>query len=68
VPRTRNLIKLYVLQALRDEPRIERVVKAEVRAEHDPPRDSVRIEIEARVLGQATPLNLVVPFSLGAGA
>lgn len=67
VPRTRNLIKLYVLQALRDEPRVERVLKADVRAEHDPPRDSVRIEIEARVLGQPTPLNLVIPFSLGAG-
>jgi phage baseplate assembly protein W len=67
VPRTRNLIKLYVLQALRHEPRIERVLNANVRAEHDPPRDTVRIEIEARVLGQPTPLNLVVPFSLGAG-
>ena len=67
VPRTRNLIKLYVLQALRDEPRIERVLRADVRAEHEPPRDVVRIEIEARVTGQATPLNLVVPFSLGVG-
>lgn len=66
VDRTRNLIKLYVLQALRAEPRIERVLKATVRAEHAPPRDTVRIEIEARVLGEATPLNLVVPFSLEA--
>ena len=68
VPRTRNLIKLYILQALRDEPRIERVLRATVRAEHDPPRESVRIEIEARVVGFAEPLNLVVPFSLGVGA
>jgi phage baseplate assembly protein W len=67
VPRTRNLIKLYVLQALRDEPRIERVVRTDVRAEHDPPRDTVRIEIEVRVTGQAEPLNLVVPFSFGVG-
>ena len=65
VPRTRNLIKLYVLQALRDEPRIERVLRADVRAEHDPPRDTVRIEIQARVVGEAVPLNLVVPFSFG---
>jgi phage baseplate assembly protein W len=65
--RTRNLIKLYVLQALRDEPRLERVLQANVRAEHDPPRDLVRIEIEARVLGAVEPLNLVVPFSLGVG-
>jgi len=65
VARTRNLIKLYVLQALRDEPRVERVVRADVRAEHEPPRDTVRIELQLRVLGQAAPLDLVVPFSLG---
>lgn len=65
VERTRNLIKLYVLQALRDEPRIERVLSAKVSAEHTPPRDSVRIELHVRVIGQPAPLNLVVPFSLG---
>ena len=64
VPRTRNLIKLYVLQALRDEPRIEKVLRAEVRPEHDPPRESVRIELEVRVIGVATPVNLIVPFFL----
>lgn len=64
VPRTRNLIKLYVLQALRDEPRIERVLDVQVRPEHQPPRDSVRIELTVRVLGQPAPLNLVLPFSL----
>jgi phage baseplate assembly protein W len=67
VERTRNLIKLYVLQALRDEHRIEQVLQVRVSAEHDPPRDSVRIEIQARVLGQVDPLNLVLPFSLGVG-
>ena len=64
VDRTRNLIKLYVLQALRDEPRIEKVLEVKVRAEHDPPRDSVRIEMTVRVLGEPAPLNLVLPFSL----
>jgi phage baseplate assembly protein W len=64
VARTRNLIKLYVLQALRDEPRIEKVLAVTVAAEHDPPRDSVRIEMTVRVLGQPAPLNLVLPFSL----
>jgi phage baseplate assembly protein W len=64
VERTRNLIKLYVLQALRDEPRIEKVLSLDVSAEHQPPRDTVRIEAQVRVLGQATPLDLVVPFSL----
>jgi phage baseplate assembly protein W len=64
VARVRNLIKLYVLQALRDEPRIEKVLSANVMAEHDPPRDTVRIELSVRVLDRATPLDLVVPFSL----
>ena len=67
VDRTRNLVKLYVLQALRDEPRIEKVLRADVKAEHTPPRDIVRIELSVRVTGEATPLNLVVPFNLGVG-
>lgn len=62
--RTRNLIKLYILQALRDEPRIEKVLRVTVGAEHTPPRDKVRIEIEVRLIGAPAPLNLVVPFSL----
>ena len=66
VERTRHLIKLYVLQALRDEARIEQVLSARVMAEHQPPRETVRIELELRVRGQAHPLNLVLPFSLGA--
>ena len=65
VERTRDLIKLYVLQALRDEPRVEKVLSAKVTAEHTPPRESVRIELEIRVRGEPSPLNLVVPFSLG---
>jgi phage baseplate assembly protein W len=64
VERTRDLIKLYVLQALRDEPRIERVLRAVVSAEHAPPRDTVRIVLDVRVTGVPTPLNLVIPFSL----
>lgn len=64
VERTRDLIKLYILQALRDEPRIEKVLKADVAAEHQPPRDSVRITLSVRLVRQAEPLNLVIPFSL----
>ena len=65
VDRTRHLIKLYVLQALRDEPRIERVLAVDVRAEHQPPRETVRITLALRVQGISQPLNLVLPFSLG---
>lgn len=64
VERTRDLIKFFVLQALRREPRIERVLHVQVRPEHLPPRDTVRIELRVRVLGESVPLNLVVPFSL----
>jgi phage baseplate assembly protein W len=64
VARTRNLVKLYILQALRDEPRIEKVLRATVRAEHEPPRDTVRVELSVRLVGVATPINLVIPFSL----
>jgi phage baseplate assembly protein W len=63
--RTRNLIKLYVLQALRNEPRIEKVLRAQVTADK-PPRDVVRIELTLRLIGVATPINLIVPFSLEA--
>jgi phage baseplate assembly protein W len=65
VDRTRHLIKLYILQALRDEPRIEQVLSAQVRAEHQPPRDTVRIELALRVRDLPHVLNLVLPFSLG---
>lgn len=68
VERTRNLIKLYVLQALRDEPRIEKVLRADVRADHDPPRETVRIELTIRPIGRQVPLNLVIPFMLEGGA
>ncbi len=65
IERTRNLIKLYVLRALRREPRIAKVLSLDVRAEHRPPRDTVRIEIEVQPLEFPSPLNLVVPFSFG---
>lgn len=64
VPRTRNLIKLYVLEALRGEPRISEIVSCKVYAPHDPPRDQVRIELVVRLIDAPNPLNLVVPFSL----
>jgi phage baseplate assembly protein W len=64
VERVRNLIKLYVLQALRREPRIERVLSATVSPDHDPPRSTVRIALSLRLIGEQAPLNLVVPFSL----
>lgn len=65
----RALVKLYVLECLRQEPRLERIVKVDVRpGDGLPRRDTVRIEIAALVIGSPAPLNLVVPFSFGGGA
>lgn len=65
---TRNLIKLHVLECLRQESRIERVLKLVVRPspgrQH---RDKVDIELILKAAGFSTPLNLVVPFSLAEG-
>lgn len=66
--RTRNLVKLHVLQALRREPRVERVLSATVTPAETPPRETVRIALVLRLAGVASPLNLVVPFSLEAEA
>ena len=48
--RTRNLIKLYVLEALAHEPRIEKVLGVQGYAPHDPPRDTVRIELDVLLI------------------
>ena len=67
VDRTRALIKLHVLEALSHEPRIEKVLRCDVTAAHDPPRDVVRIVLELQVVAEPKPQLLVVPFDLGAG-
>jgi phage baseplate assembly protein W len=68
VQRTRNLIKLQVLDAMSREPRVEKVLDCRVYAPHQPPRDIVRIELDLLLIGEPNPLNLVVPFSLEGAA
>jgi phage baseplate assembly protein W len=68
LPRTQNLIKVYVLQALAHEPRIEKILSAKVYATSSPPRDTVQIDLTVLLIGQPNPLNFVVPFSLEVGA
>ncbi len=63
--RTRNLVKLYVLEALRQEPRVAKVLTCNV---HTRERDVVRVELSLLLLEDAEPLNLVVPFELGGAA
>jgi phage baseplate assembly protein W len=64
VERTRRLIKLYVLEALSHEPRIEEILACTVTAAHDPAREIVRIEITLKLIDENAPRNLVVPFML----
>lgn len=67
VERTRNLIKLYVLEAMSHEPRIEKILSCEVTAPK-PVRDIVRIDMVVQLIGEPNPRNLVVPFSLEVSA
>jgi phage baseplate assembly protein W len=61
---TRSLIRLYVLECLRQEPRLERVVRIDVRPGRGRQnRDKVDIELELKMKRVHDPLTLVVPFS-----
>ena len=64
VERTRNLIKLYILQALKREARIEKVLNAQVSAEHEPPRSTVRIVLSVKIVQVNLPMDIIVPFNL----
>ena len=59
----RNLVKLYILQALAHEPRIEKVGKALVRVDRARAPDRVEILLELEFIGAQVPANLVIPFS-----
>ncbi len=59
----RNLIKLYVLECLRQEPRLQAIEKVDVRpGQGRENRDKVEIRITATVKGVPDPLSFVVPF------
>ena len=59
----RNLVKLYILQALAHEPRIEKIGKALVRVDRTRAPDRVEILLELGFIGAQVPANLVIPFS-----
>lgn len=61
--RTRNRAKMFVLQALNDEPRVQEIFSVKVEANRT---DRARIDITADLLTieSPTPLNLVFPFFL----
>ena len=60
----RNLLKLYMIECLRQEPRLESIESIEVLpGEGLARRDSVRVYATLLVKGFSDPLNLVIPFS-----
>ena len=59
--RNRNLVKLYILRALADEPRIEKVHKAEILPGAGPAWDQVTISLTLSFIGADAAHNLVVP-------
>lgn len=64
--RTRNLIKLHVLECFSHEPRVAKVLDCQVTS--DPrQRDTVRIVMSIRLIDRDEPRNLVLPFALDAG-
>ena len=60
----RNLVKLYILECLKQEPRIESVQQIDVKpGAGRENRDKVVVTIAVSVRGEPDALNLVVPFS-----
>jgi phage baseplate assembly protein W len=63
----RNLLKLYILECLRQEPRVARVLKVDVRAVPSRWRDQVTIGVSVTARDTPYPLSFVVPFSFDGG-
>lgn len=61
----RNLVKLYILQALALEPRIEKILSANIVYNRAVAPDQVEIDLTLTFIGTQVPLNLVIPFSFG---
>jgi phage baseplate assembly protein W len=60
----RNLVKLYVLECLKQDARIAAIDKIDVKpGQGRENKDKVEVTIALRVQGVASPLNFVVPFS-----
>lgn len=63
---TRNRAKMFVLQALAEEPRVKEVLSVDVAA-HPGVRERIDIRVALVAIREAAVLNLVFPFSLAAG-
>lgn len=62
----RNLVKLHVLECVRQDPRVTDIVQVTVRPiSGRENRDKVTIDVTVRAIDAPHPLNFVVPFSFG---
>jgi hypothetical protein len=64
--RNQNLIKLYILQALALEPRIDKILSADIVP--DPQPGVVTISLSLSFTGSPVPTDLVIPFNLAGPA
>lgn len=64
----RNLVKLYILQALADEARIEEILEAKIVFDRRVAPDRVEIALTLSFIDSPVPANLVVPFSFAGAA
>lgn len=64
----RALLKVAILECLRQEPRVTSVSRVQVTPGGPRDRSAVSIELTVTVAGESQPLNLVVPFSFIGGA
>lgn len=61
----RYLIKFHILECLSHEPRIKRILKADVKPDTSNP-NLVRVHLEMIIIDVSTPINLIVPFNFEA--
>jgi len=58
----RNLLKFHILECLSHEPRIEKIVRTQIKADTDN-YALVRIYLEIKIVTVTSPINLIIPFS-----
>jgi hypothetical protein len=65
----RNLVKLYILECLQQEPRVERVVAIDVTPGNGREnRDKADVALTVKMRDDPVPLSFVIPFSFGGPA
>lgn len=60
---TRQLVRLYCQECIKQEPRVKEIKKIEVHTTAEPERVDVHVQVIP--IESTTPLNLVLPFNLG---